>query len=202
MSIYNYHKVLSSSSYDGPTGPHKNIDGIKWTPILEIMWGDFDYWNNERIQCIAWWYKNWPNNAIFLWKVFLWIIHPHGMNTSHLIPIEQVTTEICYLENLILFWKRFRYMHSHWILQKEYTKSPNQSSWKYIPLIAGLTRPMWMMCDPCHNYWDAVVINSILAELKTRFFRNLPFLSFVFSGMPYFGLFTHLKFSGFDGNIW
>ena len=78
----------------------------------------------------------------------------------------------------------------------------SMSSWNYISLIAGLTRPMWMMCDPCHNYWDAVVINSILAELKTRFLRNLPFLSFVFRGMPYFGLFTNLKFSGFDGNIW
>ena len=53
---------------------------------------------------------------------------------------------------------------------------------------------MWMMCDPCHNYWDAVVINSIVAELKTRFSRNFPFLSFVFRGMPYFGLFTHLNF--------
>ena len=94
-------------------------------------------------------------------------------------------------ENLIFLWNRFKYMLSYWLLQKEYTKSPNQSSWKYIPLIAGLTRPMWMMCDPCHNYWDAVVINSILAELKTRFFRNLPSLSFVFSGMPYFG-FSHI----------
>ena len=85
-----------------------------------------------------------------------------------------------------------------------YRNSPqiSMSSWKYISLIAGLTRPMWMMCDPCHNYWDAVVINSIFVELKTWFLRNLPVLSLFFRGMPYFGLFTHLKFSGFDGNIW
>ena len=64
-----------------------------------------------------------PSNAIFLWKVFLWIIHPHGMNTSHLIPTEQVTSEMYYLKNVILFWNKFKYLLSHWILQKE---SPNQ----------------------------------------------------------------------------
>ena len=145
-----------------------------------------------------------PSNAIFLWKVFLWIIHPHGMNTSHLIRIEQVTSEIYYLKKIYFFSEIDLNTCFHIDFYRKSIQSPqvSMSSWKYISLIAGLTRPMWMMCDPCHNYWDAVVIKSILAELKTRFFRNLPSLSFVFSGMPYFGLFTHLKFSGFDGNIW
>jgi len=69
VSIYNYHKVLSSSSYDGPTGPHKNIDGF---PL-----------------------DNPPS-----WDEYL----------------------------------------------------------TFDPYRTGLTRPMWMMCDPCHNYWDAVVL--------------------------------------------
>ena len=110
---------------------------------------------------------------------------------------------ILFEKNLIFFWNRFKYMLSYWLLQKEYTKSPSQNVKLKVYLPYCRSHPahvddVWPMSQllgcSSNQFYLGVIKNSILQKFAIPKFR--------FQWDAILCFFTHLKFTGFDGNIW